>query len=253
MKDNESTQDFSIFLPIEKSLKSDEEHGRFVRGYASTPEEDVVGDVVLPSEINITSFMSRGYINYEHEQGDMFKIGMPTDKSYIDPNRGLFVEAKLFSDNPYADKMWELAKRIDNGDEDSTPENMLGFSIEGSFSHRDPQNPRIMKNVFIKNVALTVNPKNKHASWQAFTKSLTTGNDVVLPGDTGGKALRRQVIARNIRNISYASQDFSEDDWTRVAKALDEEHRFDKPTAALFLQIHKGYSKRKAQSILGKD
>ena len=246
-------EDFSIFLPVEKSLKSNEEHGRFIRGYASTPDEDVVGDVVLPSEINISSFMDRGYINYEHEQGDMFKIGKPTDKSYIDPKRGLFVEAKLFSDNPYADKMWDLAEKISSGEEQVAEDNMLGFSIEGSFSHRDMSDPRIMKNVFIKNVALTVNPKNKHSSWQAFTKSLTTDNDIVLPGDTGGKALRRQVIARNIRNISYASQDFSEEDWSVVARNLDEENRFDNSTAELFLQIQKGYSKEHAKRVLGKE
>ena len=252
MKDTD-TQEFSIFLPVQKSLKSDEEHGRFIRGYASTPDEDVVGDVVLPSEININAFMTHGYINYEHEPGDMFKIGIPTDKSYIDPKRGLYVEAKLFSDNPYADEMWEKAKRIEEGSEKTEVDNMLGFSIEGNFSHRDPRDLRIMKNVFIKNVALTVNPKNKHASWQAFTKSLTTGNDIVLPGDTGGKALRRQVIARNIRNISYAAQDFDDDDWKKVAKALDEENRFDKSTASLFLQIQKGYSKQHAESLLGKE
>ena len=249
----ETNDDFNIFLPIEKSIKSDDAHGRFVRGYASTPDQDSAGDIVLPSEINISKFMDRGYINYEHKPGDMYKIGRPTDKTYIDPRRGLFVEAQLFSDNPYADEMWEKAQRIESGDEKVSRDNMLGFSIEGSFSHRDVQDARVMRNVFIKNIALTVKPANEHASWQAFAKSFTTGNGVVIPGMDGGSALRRQVIARNIRNISYAIQDFTQDDWEKVAKALDEENRFDETTARLFLQIQKGYSEKDALDLLRKE
>lgn len=245
-------EEFKIFLPIEKSIKSDDAHGRFVRGYASTFDEDAVGDVVLPSELDIRPFMSRGYINYEHKQGSEYKIGVPTDKTYIDPSRGLFVEAKLFDDNPYADKMWDLAKRIMSGEVKQSDDYMLGFSIEGSFSHREVTDVRIMRNVHIKNVALTVNPKNKNATWQAFTKSFTTGNDVVEPGDKGGAALRAQSIARDIKNISFAVQDFDDEDWKRVAKSLDEEDRYDTPTASLFLQIHKGFSYNEAQEIIKK-
>lgn len=245
-------EDFKIFLPIEKSVKSDESHGRFVRGYASTFDEDTVGDVVLPSEIDIHTFMTRGYINYEHKPGSEYKIGVPTDKTYIDPSRGLFVEAKLFDDNPYADKMWDLAKRITSGEVKQSDSYMLGFSIEGSFSHREVTDVRVMKNVHIKNVALTINPKNKNATWQAFTKSFTTGNDVVEPGDTGGQALRTQSIARDIKNISYATQDFTDSEWKAVAKALDQEDRYDEPTASLFLQIHKGFSLDEAQQIIQK-
>lgn len=243
---------FNIFLPIEKSIKSDESHGRFIRGYASTPNEDAVGDIVLPSEININTFMNRGYINYEHKEGSSFKIGVPTDKTYIDPKRGLYVEAKLFDDNPYADKMWEFAKRISSGEEKQSDDHMLGFSIEGNFSHRDMSDLRVMKNVNITNVALTINPKNKHASWQAFTKSLTTGDDIILPGDTGSQVLRAQNIARDIKNISFAIQDFSGNDWLNVAKALDQEDRFDDTTAAIFLQLQQGVSFTDAKNRINK-
>jgi len=243
-------QEFTVFLPIEKSVKSSDVHGRAIRGWASTPEMDSVGDTVLPNEIDIRRFMERGYINYEHKPGDIYKIGVPTDSTYIDSRKGLFVEAILFDDNPYADKMWAKAQRIASGEEEQTEDNMLGFSIEGRCSHRDYYNPSIMRNVIIDNIALTVNPKNKKSSWQTFMKSFTTGDDISLPGDDGGSAIRKQQIARDIRNLSYAVQDFTDNDWEYVAKSLDQENRFDAVTASLFLQIQKGYSRDDAKNII---
>lgn len=42
-----------------------------------------------------------------------------------------------------------------------------------------------------------------------FAKSLTTGNDVVLPGGTGGAALRRQDLADDVKNLTYTKKDFT--------------------------------------------
>lgn len=248
MENNE----FNIFIPFEKSIRSDGAHGRFIHGYASTYHEDSVGDIVLPTELDISTFMTRGYINYEHKPGDRYKIGVPTDKTYIDPSRGLFVEAKLFDNNPYADRMWEIASRISSGEEEQKRDHMLGFSIEGSFSHRDVDDVRVMRNVRITNIALTVNPKNKNASWHAFTKSFTTGNDVIQPENPGYSegALRAQSIARDLKNLSYAVQDLSPEDWRDVAKNLDQEDRYEKDTASLFLQVTKGISKEQANKLL---
>lgn len=246
----ENEEEFSIFVPISKSVKASDVHGRIIRGWASTSDTDVDGDTVLPSEINIKGFMSRGHINYEHKQGPLYEIGVPTDNTYIDPKRGLFVEAILFDDNPYADKMWDKAMRVSKGVEGTSEDNMLGFSIEGRNSHRDYYSPSILRNVTIDNIALTVNPKNKHATWQAFMKSLTTGDEIVMPGDTGGSVLRKQATARELRHLSYAVQDYSQEDWEYVARALDQENRFDDVTASLFLQIQKGMSRDEAVKVI---
>ena len=42
-----------------------------------------------------------------------------------------------------------------------------------------------------------------------FAKAVTTGNNVVLPGDTGGTALRRQDLAADVKNITYGSRNFT--------------------------------------------
>lgn len=229
-------ENFNIFIPISKSIKSDGEHGRFVKGWASVPKEDRDGDIILPRELDISLLMRKGYINYEHKKGGKYKLGVPTDKSYVDPERGFFLEAKLFDNNPYADKMWDLAERINSGEVVEDNDHMLGFSVEAHFSHRDYDDPRILRNVMITNVALTTHPSNTSASWTSFEKSFTTGDSIVQDGDTGGQVLRVQSFARDIRELSYRLKDFTVSDWESIAKSLDEEGRFD-PTVAKVVNL----------------
>lgn len=229
-------ENFNIFIPISKSIKSDGEHGRFVKGWASVPKEDRDGDIILPRELDISLLMRKGYINYEHKKGGKYKLGVPTDKSYVDPERGFFLEAKLFDNNPYADKMWDLAERINSGEVVEDNDHMLGFSVEAHFSHRDYDDPRILRNVMITNVALTTHPSNTSASWTSFEKSFTTGDSIVQDGDTGGQVFRVQSFARDIRELSYRLKDFTVSDWESIAKSLDEEGRFD-PTVAKVVNL----------------
>lgn len=229
-------ENFNIFIPISKSIKSDGEHGRFVKGWASVPKEDRDGDIILPRELDISMLMRKGYINYEHKKGGKYKLGVPTDKSYVDPERGFFLEAKLFDNNPYADKMWDLAERINSGEVVEDDDHMLGFSVEARFSHRDYDDPRVLRNVMITNVALTTHPANTSASWTKFEKSFTTGDSIVQDGDTGGQVFRVQSFARDIRELSYRLKDFTVSDWKSIAKSLDEEGRFD-PTVAKVVNL----------------
>lgn len=248
MQENE----FSVFVPLDtqdlaKSINGGE-HGNYVRGWASTPDLDRHGDIVLPSEMNINEFLSRGYINYEHKPGEQFKIGVPTTKSYIDPQRGLYVEAKLFMDNPYAQRMWELAKNISKNGV-SRP---LGFSIEGRFHGRDADNPAILRGVEIKEVALTTNPANTNATWEAFVKSFETGYEIDSVSQDGVASLRKQSLARQLRTLSFAIKDFKAKDWADVAKTLDEEDRFDDDLAVLFTQLHRGLSREEASKFVNR-
>lgn len=235
-------KDFEIFIPISKSINSEGEHGRFIRGWASVPKEDRDGDLILPTDLSINPFMNQGYINYEHKKGGIYKLGVPTDKTYIDLQRGLFIEAKLFEDSPYADKMWNLAEKVNSGELDVDDDNMLGFSIEAHYSHRDYDDPRILRNVIVTNVALTTHPSNTSASWSTFVKSFTTGSDIVGEGDTGGAAFRKQSFARDLRQLSYTIKSFSSEDWADICNILDDEGRYDHTVAkamGLMYEINK--------------
>jgi len=192
--------------------------------------------------LSINPFMNQGYINYEHKKGGIYKLGVPTDKTYIDLQRGLFIEAKLFDDSPYADKMWNLAEKVNSGELDVDDDNMLGFSIEAHYSHRDYDDPRILRNVIVTNVALTTHPSNTSASWSTFVKSFTTGSDIVGEGDTGGAAFRKQSFARDLRQLSYTIKSFSSEDWADICNILDDEGRYDHTVAkamGLMYEINK--------------
>lgn len=241
--------DFKIFVPAEviKSVDGSEK-GNYVRGWASTPDKDKQGDAVLPKGINITKFLNRGYINYEHEKGDDKIIGVPTRNSFVDPDKGLFVEAKLFMDNPFARKMWDLASNIKKSGEDRP----LGFSIEGFALSRDTKDASIITRVDITNVALTVNPANENATWEALVKSMTTGYEHGGTDQTNGSALRRQSLATKITDLTYGIKDTisKSEDWDEIAQLLDNEERYDEETAIILLQLSTGCSRDDAISRL---
>jgi hypothetical protein len=156
---------------ISKSNENSSEKAWYLRGYATTPDLDLQDDIVDPSGIDISHLISNGYINYEHYQGDEYRIGVPTDGTHVDPEVGLYVEAKLYKGNPYAKSIWNLATNIQK----SGIDRKLGFSIEGFARQRDKKDPRIIKSTYITNVAVTTNPANPHATWDSFMKSFLAG------------------------------------------------------------------------------
>lgn len=249
----ESESKFNIFVPvdfkIEKSVSSNG-HGNYVRGFATTPDIDLQGDIVLPENLNIKKFLTDGYINYEHKQGNKYRIGVPTDKTYIDPEYGLFVEAKLFMDNPYAQEMWSLAHGLSDVQDETR---VLGFSIEGN-ALRAVEDDRVLENITIENVALTTHPANPNATWETLVKSFTTGTSIE-PDREGGAALRHQSLGESIRSITSQIKELEstkELDWGMVAKAMQDEDRWEKDCAKMFLRISEGTSRDEADEIVEK-
>lgn len=212
-------KNFSVYLPaetqtLEKSLNG-KEHGNYVRGWATTPDQDQEGDIVLPGNLDISYFINRGSINYEHQMGAQYHIGTPTANTYIDPARGLFVEAKLDMENPYARKMWDMARRAESRGKH------LGFSIEGRFSGRDATNPNVITTVQVKEVALTTNPANKQATWERLTKSLTTGTESNPAEMSDGGAIRRESLANKITSLKQDLSTASPESLLNTAQDLN--------------------------------
>ena len=116
------------------------------------------------------------------------------------------------------------------------------------------QTPTEVKNVKVKNVAITTNPANPEATWDTFTKSFTTGDDVVEDGisDEGAAALRRQSIAHSISELCYNIKDVTDTEWVEIAKTMDREGRYDDDVMALFLQLSKGISRNDAKETLNR-
>lgn len=247
-----------MFVPIDlkesisKSNENSSDKAWYLGGYATTPDLDLQDDIVDPNGIDISHLINHGYINYEHYQGDEYKIGVPTDGTHVDPEVGLYVEAKLYKGNPYAKTIWNLANNIAK----SGIDRKLGFSIEGFARQRDKQDPRIIKSTYITNVAVTTNPANPHATWDSFMKSFLAGYGITPETQEGAAALRHETLAQSLFNISWELKQHDDEEfehvWGKVGDYLDAMDRFTPESAVLFLQLSKGYSRNEAEEKVKK-
>lgn len=203
MKDKEEKFNIVVPMDIEDSINKSEESndgGWYARGYATTPDLDLQGDIVVPAGVDASYFMTKGFINYEHKPDAEYIIGVPTDNSFVDVQKGLFVEAKLFQDNKHAQSMWNLAHSIKKAESDRR----LGFSIEGAVISRDDFDKRVIKEVAVQNVALTTHPANPEATWETLVKSWTTGHSVDPNKHEGGGSLRRESLGSTVTDLTNA-------------------------------------------------
>lgn len=245
-----------IFIPmdIEGSIRKSDQEGRgkewYVRGYASTPDLDLQGDIVQPSGIDIEYFKKHGWINYEHKQDAEFAIGVPTEDCYIDFEKGLFVEARLLQDNKYAKDIWDLAKNIKK----SGINRQLGFSIEGGIRKRNDRDNRVIEELVIRNVAITKSPANPKATWDMFMKSWTAGHETNPEQQVNGSALRREHLAQAITNLSYmykmGNPKEYDELWTQTSEYLDDSGRNTRESAVIMLQLSRGVSRQDAEKFL---
>lgn len=160
---------------------------------------------------------------------------------------GLYVEGKLYKDNPYAESIWNLAKSINR----SGIDRKLGFSIEGYAVERNQQDPRIIEKTYITNVALTTSPANPNATWETFMKSFLTGHGISPETQQNAGALRTESLARSLYNLSFAYQSLQkpqefESVWKEIGNYLDAMDRQTPESAVMFLQLFKGYSRNDA-------
>ncbi|UGO49153.1 putative prohead [Bacillus phage vB_BanH_Emiliahah] len=252
---NPLTNKVNLFVPIdlEESIsKSNEDpSGKSwcLRGYATTPDLDLQDDIVDPRGIDISHLITHGYLNYEHYQGEEYKIGVPTEGTHVD-DVGLYVEGKLYKNNPYAKSIWNLATNIQK----SGIDRKIGFSIEGFARARDKSDPRIIKSTYVTNVAVTTNPANPNAVWDAFMKSFQVGYAMTPEESIGVAALNPDSLARSLYNLSWAlketDQEEFKDVWGEVGNYLDAMGRYTDDSAILFLQISKGYSRDQAKEVI---
>ncbi len=249
----------NVFVPIDlensfkKSETAEDGKGWYVQGFASTPDLDLQNDIVSPNGIDISYFKEYGWINYEHKQDAEFIIGAPTENCYVDFEKGLFVEAKLYADNSYAKAMWKLAHSIKKSGDDRC----LGFSIEGAIVSRDTQDDRVITSLVVRNVALTTHPANPHATWETLVKSWTTGHGTSPETQTNAGALRKEEIVGAITTLSHVyaitDSELIDKTWDDVSKYLAENEQVDKQVATILLQLSRGISKQQATDFLNKE
>lgn len=240
---------FNAFVPMDLkksvSTASDTNEYSIVSGWASTPSMDLQNDIVNPKGIDIEYFKSQGYINYEHQSDKV--VGIPTENCYVDIEKGLFIEAKLWKNDENVIKMLDLAEKL----EKSGSGRRLGFSIEGAVKKRNINDNRVIDEVMITGVALVKNPANPEATWESFMKSFLTGHGTSPDTQVDAGALRKEEIASSITNLAYVTKikDLKEfnDVWNGVVEDLSKSNSMGYEESVLTLQLAKGLSRKDAE------
>lgn len=255
---------FDVFLPFDKVAKSDDDKVITISGYSSTGDRDYQGETVDPNGIHYEYLLDHGYIDYEHDTDQI--IGVPTENTHLD-NKGLYLEAKLFSNMEQVQNIMKLYKNIEENDIDRH----LGFSIEGSVIERDDEDDSIIRQVQITGVAVTTHPANPACSWEVLNKSLfnsnnkssdqvikdmetmTAGYDVNSATVQGGASFRKESFLGTFNNLVFNLKQAKELGLETVATSLAEElekNDADEDARVIFVQLFTGLSEADARLIV---
>lgn len=237
-----------VDVDLAKSNPADER--RIIRGFASTPTIDRQDESIVQKGLIIDDFINHGWFNYDHDNTKI--VGYPNaDGTKILPE-GFWVEGELLKGVPLADSLWELAVALKK----SQAPRCLGFSVEGKVLERDKVTNRILK-ARVFNVAITPNPVNPTATWEAVCKSFSEGADAAVGAaagytfdyntDSNGPVLKPESLEASLVNLSYLIDDDPE------SKALLESLRarlrakgLTKSEAVVWLQLADGLSRKDA-------
>jgi len=243
---------FKFFVEADVDfVKSDSSEGRrVIRGYASTNTNDRQGESLVQKGLDIAEFVTNGWLNYDHDNSII--LGYPTVNTHID-DKGLWVEGELLKGVPMADKLWDLAVALKK----SNAPRKLGFSVEGKVLERKGNS--ILK-AKIYNCALTPNPVNTDATWDAVVKSFRPDSDIdVSKGlsagyatspetQTNGGALRTESLESDLKRLAEKLDDTTY--WSEVRKNLANGGTISKGEMVVYLQLSKGLSREQSLDIL---
>lgn len=245
---------FSFNVPVDVNLvKSDSGQDEMrIGGYASTPDEDRQGDEILQKGLDIQDFVDYGYFNFDHDNSKI--LGYP-DKSKCRVDRtGFYVEGLLLPGVELAKSLWETAIALKK----SGAPRHLGFSVEGKILKRNALGKIIKAKVY--NVAITANPVNPKATWDALVKSFTTDNEEIEKsleagyGDSNGSPLIPESLDSAFKTLSYVIGDDSEarQHLESLKKRLNQRQDITKSELILYFQLTKGLSFVDSASLVNK-
>lgn len=245
---------FNFFIGFDADLKKSEAEGkRYIRGYASTPNEDRQGESLVQKGLDISDFVNHGYLNFDHDQSKL--LGYPTKNTHID-DVGLWVEGVLLKGVPLADEIWNFAVALQK----SNAPRRLGFSIEGKVLER--RGNTVLK-AKIYNCAITPQPVNTEATWEAVVKSFRPTKDIFNVGKsleagyatspeemTGGDAVRKESLEGYLKVLAEKIDDSNF--WERVKNRMVSNGKISKGELVVYLQLAKGLSRKQAKSLIDK-
>lgn len=250
-----SQDKFSFFVPMDIQKSDSDTNGEMrIRGFASTPDKDRQDDEILQNGLDISNFVDYGWFNYDHDNSKI--LGYPDKATTRISKDGFYVEGNLLSSVPLARELWEVAVGLAQ----SKAPRRLGFSVEGKTLAKDSKG-RITK-AMVYNVAITPNPVNPKATWEALVKSFTdpdymgkameAGYNSDIGAVNSGSCLKTEsleaafkTLARTVGGDEEASKSLS-----FLKETLGLSKSMDKNEMVLYLQLTKGLSRIESINIV---
>jgi hypothetical protein len=167
---------FKFHVPMELIKgKEDSLDSWKIKGIASTDDEDLQGETVNQTGLDITPLKAgRGLFNVDHQKGPENVIGQVEDAEFVD-NSGksaLMVKGYLFQHQERAKAFYNIMRSIKKG---NSPR--VHLSIEGKIIQRDMTNTKRIKKARIEKVALTLDPVNPN-TYASLVKSLNSDEEI---------------------------------------------------------------------------
>ena len=245
---------FGFFLPFDivKSEDSRKEPEMRIAGYASTNHPDRQGESILQKGLDISDFVNYGYFNWDHDNTKI--LGYPDKaKTGID-NLGFFVEGVLLQ-TPLAKSIWDTAVALKK----SNAPRRLGFSVEGKTLQRD-DNGKILK-AKVYNVAITNNPVNVNATFDALCKSFSNelldksmeaGYSTNVGDVNSGACLKTEDLETAFRVLAKAlgGNEDASSALSKVKEFLNKSVSTDE--LVLYFQLSKGLSRQQSLDLVQK-
>lgn len=177
----EKSRGFKFHIPVElvKSESAEEALDNWkIEGIASTPDEDLQGESVDQSGLDITPLKAgRGLFNEDHKKGIEYVLGQIEDADFVtvDGKKCLKVKGYLFQHSEKGRAYYNMLKSLKKG---NSPR--VHLSIEGKIIQRDMSDTKKIKKARVEKVALTLDPVNPY-TYADLVKSLNSDDVATEP------------------------------------------------------------------------
>ena len=168
-------KDFKFHIPVELIKGKDETEEWKIQGIASTGDEDLQGEKVDQTGLDITPLKAgRGLFNFDHNKGPENVLGQIENAEFVDAEgkNALLVKGYLFKHQDRAKAFYNIMRSVKKG---NGPR--VHMSIEGKIIQRDMTNTKNIKKARIDKVALTLDPVNPF-TYANLVKSLNSPDEI---------------------------------------------------------------------------
>jgi hypothetical protein len=170
---------FKFHIPVELVKGKDKEVDAWkIQGVASTPDEDLQGEIVNQNGLDISFLKAgRGTFNWDHQKGPENILGKIDDADFVklEGKQALMVKGYLFQHQDRSKAFHNIMRSLRKTDGPR-----VHMSIEGKILERDLSNRSHIRKARVEKVALTMDPVNPY-TYADLCKSLVAVEQITDP------------------------------------------------------------------------